>query len=548
MPAMSDAAPDAPSGPAKIFGIGLSKTGTTSLYAALHELGYAAATFRHMKRLGMESWFEGDFSPDYLAEYEAITDLPLGSFYPALDKRYPGSKFILTLRDVDKWLRSVEKQFTRRANPKPGFVRDVRVGAYGLATFNEDVFRHVYHSHVENVRRYFADRPDDLLVIDVTAGDGWPELCGFLGRDRPDTPFPNVKPGWRPEGELQPAETTLVPRRERAPRRAGDAPEPFVVVIPVRNPKDDKVNDYAVIESLLERTVTSVLRQTHPATSVVVVCHGAPAWAKGYAGDVHFLDVSDDPVFPPNTHDVKVDKGLKYTLGAAYARAHLSPELILLMDADDYANVRLAETVLAERADHGELDAYLVEKGVHVVVRVEDDRTIAFDEAYAVDRFPGSCGSCRVFEAESLLARIDAIAPGLRDALAEWPARGDDLTVRVPREHSQRLWDATEGTREDEPSIIQILGRHTHQHEYLVLRAVPLLGAAKGCGHGNHDGPMGGGVHQHRVAGEIDIDDFLDAFGLREGPPPTLRRLQRAAFSMSRRLRGRDRKHNGLQL
>ena len=42
----------APNG--KIFGIGLSKTGTTSLWAALDLLGYRAATFRHMRELGLE--------------------------------------------------------------------------------------------------------------------------------------------------------------------------------------------------------------------------------------------------------------------------------------------------------------------------------------------------------------------------------------------------------------------------------------------------------------------------------------------------------------
>ena len=50
----------------KIFGIGLPKTGTTSLYAALYYLGYRAGTYRHMARLGMGEWFQGDFTIDYL--------------------------------------------------------------------------------------------------------------------------------------------------------------------------------------------------------------------------------------------------------------------------------------------------------------------------------------------------------------------------------------------------------------------------------------------------------------------------------------------------
>ncbi len=50
-----------------IFGIGLPKTGTTSLYAALNYLGFAVITWRHMRELGLAAWRQGDFGPDYLA-------------------------------------------------------------------------------------------------------------------------------------------------------------------------------------------------------------------------------------------------------------------------------------------------------------------------------------------------------------------------------------------------------------------------------------------------------------------------------------------------
>ena len=49
----------------KIFGIGLSKTGTTSLYTALEMMGYRAGTFRHMRKLGLSGWMAGDFSKDH---------------------------------------------------------------------------------------------------------------------------------------------------------------------------------------------------------------------------------------------------------------------------------------------------------------------------------------------------------------------------------------------------------------------------------------------------------------------------------------------------
>ena len=47
-----------------------------------------------------------------------------------------------------------------------------------------------YERHNSEVRAYFADRPEDLLVMDITAGDGWDVLCPFLGVEAPADEFP----------------------------------------------------------------------------------------------------------------------------------------------------------------------------------------------------------------------------------------------------------------------------------------------------------------------------------------------------------------------
>jgi len=178
-----------------IFGIGLSKTGTTSLFAALDQLGYRAATFRHFRGLGLDDWFEGNFDTDYLAEYDAATDLPLAVLYPQLDRRYPGSKFILTVREISSWLASAKKHFTQE--PRSRFGRDVRLATYGIVGFHEERFRNVYETHYRNVVSYFSDRPDDLLILDIVAGEGWEKLCAFLGKESPIGAFPHVQPGYR---------------------------------------------------------------------------------------------------------------------------------------------------------------------------------------------------------------------------------------------------------------------------------------------------------------------------------------------------------------
>ena len=48
-----------------------------------------------------------------------------------------------------------------------------------------------YETHNANVFSYFAGRRD-LLVVNWASGDGWRELCGFLGKDEPCEPFPHA--------------------------------------------------------------------------------------------------------------------------------------------------------------------------------------------------------------------------------------------------------------------------------------------------------------------------------------------------------------------
>lgn len=50
----------------------------------------------------------------------------------------------------------------------------------------------VYEAHNAAVRAYFADRPDDLLEMNLAQGDGSEKLCRFLGVPIPQSPFPEA--------------------------------------------------------------------------------------------------------------------------------------------------------------------------------------------------------------------------------------------------------------------------------------------------------------------------------------------------------------------
>ena len=173
----------------KIFGIGLSKTGTTSLARALDILGYKSRDY-----LGVTRYIAGDLSSINLQELDAndaFTDTPIPSFYKQLDARYPNSKFILTTRDMDDWLRSCKKQFTKRMVEKQNeATNQVHTDLYDCFEFDPEKYANGYNRFVNGVLDYFKNRPQDLLVIDICGGQKWKELCAFLDKPVPDIPFP----------------------------------------------------------------------------------------------------------------------------------------------------------------------------------------------------------------------------------------------------------------------------------------------------------------------------------------------------------------------
>ena len=175
----------------KIFGIGLSKTGTTSLANALQILGYETRD-----NIGVVKYAAGDLSSidlNVVDAHDAVTDTPVPSFYRELDAAYPGSKFILTVRDTKGWLLSCRKQFTQpHAERQNEAHRRLFSDLYGTDVFEEEGFASGYRRFVDGVRDYFQERPQDLLVLDVSGGEGWEKLCAFLNRPVPDIPFPKA--------------------------------------------------------------------------------------------------------------------------------------------------------------------------------------------------------------------------------------------------------------------------------------------------------------------------------------------------------------------
>jgi hypothetical protein len=164
----------------KIFGIGLSRTASVTLNEALIMLGYRS----HFVIDGEED-LQGE-----LAEFDAFTHMPIAVKFKEMDERFPGSKFILSVRkDREAWLNSCEKRIGMVVN-KTDAMKKVLKRTYGTDVYDREMFNAAYEQHFENVIEHFKDRKDDLLIIDITCGEGFEKLCPFLGKPMINEPLP----------------------------------------------------------------------------------------------------------------------------------------------------------------------------------------------------------------------------------------------------------------------------------------------------------------------------------------------------------------------
>jgi hypothetical protein len=183
----------------KVFGIGLSVTGTNSLNSALNTLGFNTVHYPD----DVETLYRlrnGIFNLPCLDNSDGITDIQASAFFKSFDRQYPDSKFILTIRDKEDWLVATKRKFgyTSKEDILSQAQRRyigrhkqwLRVAMYRIDIWDKEIFSDIYDEHIQNVNSYFKDKIDKLLVMNICKGDSWQILCDFLDEDIPNEEFP----------------------------------------------------------------------------------------------------------------------------------------------------------------------------------------------------------------------------------------------------------------------------------------------------------------------------------------------------------------------
>lgn len=215
----------------RYFGVGINKSGTTSLEKAFQELGLRTASQAKYEAL-FPLWEKRQWQDfvDHVRkdESDAFQDNPFANdfTFQALDMAFPGSKFILTQRSSsDIWFESIRnfhgKLFNgtklsetkwnsatlsdiKRASYRyPGYVYHVLKSGFFLPDddkaaskllYDKDHFIGIYERHNMVVKQYFWNRPGDLLVLNVEEDGAMEQLCNFVGKSCPGKRFPHQNP------------------------------------------------------------------------------------------------------------------------------------------------------------------------------------------------------------------------------------------------------------------------------------------------------------------------------------------------------------------
>lgn len=213
--------PDTPL-PMRVLCLGLSRTGTKSLFTALERLGYKPMHGSNALRDNRAPvWVEAlrckyrGFGKPYgppefrklLANHDAVLDMPAVLFVDELLETYPNVPVVLTVRDVNKWVESMRRTafvvFSWRGwneliwydKTVMGPIIDVVkmclvVWAGGEEhLLDAEAMRDGFEAHYAYVRKVVPK----YQLLEFHPSDGWEPLCRHLGLERvPDEPFPFI--------------------------------------------------------------------------------------------------------------------------------------------------------------------------------------------------------------------------------------------------------------------------------------------------------------------------------------------------------------------
>ncbi len=167
----------------KVIGIGKQKTGTTTLGRAVEMLGFDKHPEWNVDRIVDYRAGKIEELLQFSEDYNNLEDNPWAWMYKELYERYQDeAMFVLTTRKCpEKWYESYCKQYLRT----PKEIQEKLVNPLD----DKEKYIAEYKQHNQDVRAFFKGK-SNFIELCWEDGDGWEELCHFLGKEIPQEPFP----------------------------------------------------------------------------------------------------------------------------------------------------------------------------------------------------------------------------------------------------------------------------------------------------------------------------------------------------------------------
>ena len=202
----------------KVFCIGMNKTGTTTMSKIFKKLNFRVAPqIKQGIDIGdIKHKYEDLEIKKFCWRYNFFQDLPFsqGDFYKTINRIFPSSKYILTVRDSDKWFKSLcnfhliyfkkmgfnfknitevkEEHLKKFDWIKEGYyydytknfwiseIKDNRLIYNWKLLYDKDHYIHVYEKRNKEIQDYFKKRKEDLLIFNVSENSNILKILNFL--------------------------------------------------------------------------------------------------------------------------------------------------------------------------------------------------------------------------------------------------------------------------------------------------------------------------------------------------------------------------------
>jgi hypothetical protein len=195
----------------QVIGAGFGRTGTTSLKAALEQLGFAKC--HHMQEVAKSRAQVGFWQrladgrevdwDEVFEGFQSSCDWPSCTYWQELSERYPEAKIILSVRDEERWYDSAMQTIYPATHLLPGWLQALvpplgRLNRMIRATVWDGTFDGRFDDR-EHALRIYRDHNADVVakvpaerLLVFEARDGWEPLCRFLGVPVPDSAYPHL--------------------------------------------------------------------------------------------------------------------------------------------------------------------------------------------------------------------------------------------------------------------------------------------------------------------------------------------------------------------